>query len=199
MRSLAPAVLILSLAMLLTGCVQGGLPSTCSNVTPDRLANCVYIWAVTEQNAFDCYSISDLGQRKMCISDASNPAIKKKLGGMAQSERDSIFVSKPFPSAPSTSIMQPLPSNATEDTGAVLDGNETIVENATSLDQRVYEQAVQANDVQLCEQIADYSVLRSCISQIARQKKIPAICDTLSDKDNIELCRMYSQGGDVKG
>ena len=198
MRSFAPIALIMSLAMLLTGCVQGGLPSTCSNVAEDRLANCVYLQAVSDQNPFDCYSMGNIAQRKMCISDASNQEMKKKVDGMGQAERDLIFVTAPAP-APAVPVGQPFPSNATNGTDGNGVGNGTVDGNATSTDQVVFEQAVQANDVQLCERIADYSVMRSCISQIARQKKIPAICDTLSNQDNIELCRMYSQGGDVKG
>ena len=200
MRFSASTALVLALGFLFFGCVQGSLPSQCLGMSGERLTNCVYVRAVIGQNPFNCYSIDRIDVRKTCISDASNTAMKKKIEGMAQSERDSLYMSTTAEALPAAPTGQPaapsgagqaLPGEIPADTGA---SNET-----PSLDQQVYSHAVDANNVQLCEQIGDYSTMRSCISQVARQMKVMAICDTLSTQDNIDLCRMYSQGGDVKG
>ena len=196
MRSTALAALVLALSFLFFGCVQGSLPQQCSGMSGDRLANCVYVRAVIDQNPFNCYSIEKLDIRKTCISDASSTAMKKKLVSMAQNERDMLLIGPNSSETPVVPAGQQ-PATATNETSSTtMQPGATTGANHSSLDQQVFLQAVDANRIELCEQIGDYETMRSCISQVARQTKVLSVCDSLSTADNIELCRMYTQGGE---
>jgi hypothetical protein len=172
------------------------VPRECLGVADAKLAGCIYVRAVLDQNPFTCYSIWGIDQRKACISDASSPAMKKKVAGMPQAERDAIFSPKAqndlaIPRTPQE--QEPLNGTAAGQGGQ--SPNATGEENATrSADEQAYVDAVAANDVQLCERIADPTTLQSCISEVARQKKDLGICETLVEQANREICRMYAQG-----
>ena len=148
-----------------------------------------------EQNPFFCYGISDMNVRKTCIGDASNPAMKKKLTGMSQEERDLLLSNNTLP------IPAPIIPPAQAVTGppaASPSGNATgnAQNSSFSAEQIIYNTAVESNEVTLCEQISDTDLLKSCIAQVAKQHKSPSDCDLLSTYPDIELCRMYSQGGE---
>lgn len=194
MRQLLALPLAVALLILLSGCTQS-VPSQCANLPSDSYAGCVYRNAVIAQNPFDCYSIKDMAQRKTCIKDASDSAMKKKLESMAQPEQEAqLYGQKPaatqLPATPAPSVNNPTTPNPTTPGPAPA----TPTANATDLDMQIYTTAVQANDIQFCEQISDTTILQSCISQVARQQKNITMCDSLSTKDRIDLCKLYSMG-----
>jgi hypothetical protein len=183
-----------ALALFLSGCVQGGIPQSCSGVAEDRLSNCIYVRAVLEQNAYHCYGLSRTDARKECINDASNPAMKKKLEGMSEAERAALTglpPAQPLPSGAAPSAPQNQPAAPTEPQSPAIPG--TSSSNLT-LDQQVYASAIESNDVQLCEAIIDEGLAKSCISKVSRQRKDISSCDTLSNPEYSKLCRLYSMG-----
>ncbi|MCX6770142.1 MAG: hypothetical protein NT051_05730, partial [Candidatus Micrarchaeota archaeon] len=144
------ALLSVTLLLLLSGCVQGDTPKACSGVAQEKLANCVYVQSVLEQNPFFCYGISNIGVRKTCIGDSSNPAMKKKLTGMSQEERDLLLSNKTLP-IPAPVIPQHQPAAtpvATSPSGGTTGGAQNY--NA-SAEQIIYNTAVESNEVTLCE------------------------------------------------
>lgn len=193
-RHLAAAAAF-ALLVLLSGCTMGGVPQKCSGLPQDRLASCIYIQAVLDQDPFYCYRLDSIDDRKVCIRDSSDSLAKKRLEAMTDAEREGALRGiKPAPEA--APPYQPAePEQPTTEVGAiVVPPTEPQEVSVQELDAELYSTAVQANDVQLCEQIYDPEVLKSCISQVARQKKNLSICETLSTQDYIEICRMYSQG-----
>ena len=64
MRRFTLPLLAFALSLLLFGCTQAGIPSSCANVSVDTLSNCVYVSSVLEQNPYDCYSLQNTTQRE---------------------------------------------------------------------------------------------------------------------------------------
>jgi hypothetical protein len=152
-----------------------------------------------EQNPFLCYSIDKMEWRKTCISDSSNPAMAKKIGALTEDERNAVFSTVAPAQIPANSAAQKPQETADEENVIAPSPSLPANESNASKDQKIYSQAVSSNDIMLCEQILETETLKSCLSQVARQTKIPSLCEALSTKDNIDICRTYSQGGDVKG
>jgi hypothetical protein len=190
-------VLTLVLALtLLYGCAQGQMPQQCAAKQGGYLANCVYVNAVMEQNPFYCYSLSVMGQRVECLTDATDPAMKKRLENLKQDERDAIFMPESevqpasFPGQLPT--IKPKPGQIPSGEGGYAATGGTA--DQPSPDEALYNAAVEGNDLQLCLQISSSEAVKSCISQIARQTKRPELCKTLKDKNLSELCNLYSLG-----
>lgn len=191
-RQLAAASAV-ALLFFLSGCTMGGIPQQCSGVPQDSLASCIYIQSVLDQNSFYCYSIGSIENRKACIRDSSDPLAKKRLEAMSEAERQGALEGKKPPEEPQPTQPQPEPQPQ-EVNVTIIPPTEPGEVSVAELDQELYGAAVQANDLQLCEQIYDPEVLKSCISQVARQKKDILGCDTLSQEEYRLICRMYSQG-----
>jgi len=186
---------LLSLS-LMHGCAGGQMPPACAEKSGASLANCVYVNAVLGQNPFFCYSIQDVGMRTTCLKDATDSAMKKRLENLKPSARDAIFMPESEPTQPGN-----LPAGkpgtggaASGGTGATAPGGGGSQAEEQSIDQSIYNAAVEANDLQLCLQIATDKTLKSCVSQIARKTKNPELCKTLKDNDLLELCNLYSLG-----
>ena len=194
MRNLLVLSLLAVLSLFISGCVQG-MPSQCASLPSDTYAGCVYRVAVLSQDPFKCYSIKETDLRKTCIKDSSDSAKKKKLESLRQEEQEAMVYGEKkqavqLPSAPTPPVgvspSQPEPIQPQQPAAPST--------NATELDMQIYATAVGANDILFCEQISEGTIMQSCISQVARQQKNISMCDTLTLKDNIDLCKLYSQG-----
>ncbi|HIH19293.1 TPA: hypothetical protein HA225_04920 [Candidatus Micrarchaeota archaeon] len=191
MRQLLFATLVFSL-FILSGCAR--TPSECSSVAPSRFANCVYLKAVTEQDPFHCYSLSDTNQRAICIRDAANSAARESLLRATPEQRALIFFSDQpvLPVANETPKLPPGPSANQTDPQQGLCGSLPLDQK----EQCLRDIAVGAKDMAACEGIAGPAMRQSCITTIARTLKSPEICLKLSQSENIDLCNLYSKAGE---
>jgi hypothetical protein len=187
MNSLPAAFLLISLALLF-GCLQSGIPSECSGVSSSKLANCIYVKAVSEQNPLRCYALQEKDRRASCMKDATNPAARNTLGRIEESQRESVFTEPSEPAKPETPPQKPAEKPAR------FAGCDSAPKEEQDVCLR--ESALNSSTMAICEQIKDTSILQNCITQIARMTKRPEICDSLKSKDNAELCRLYAKGGE---
>lgn len=175
--------LLLAAAIFLSGCLQTSVPSQCTTLSPSKLANCIYINAVVDQNPFYCYSLEDVSKRATCLQDASEPSMRKVVQRSLPSEKDRVFSDEPAV-APPTGPAQPEPEQ-TEGCPSVA-GDER--------DRCLLETAIGGSDVESCEDIASPAVVESCIAQIGSSTKNIALCEKLSEKRNQDLCKLYARG-----
>ena len=185
----------LALLLLLFGCTQGGIPTACANSSVDKLANCVYVSAVIDQNPYNCYTLQNISQREKCLRDASDSAMKKLLEQMTPAEREKVFAAisgvadaSGVNILPISPVNEPTLPNATPE----IINPQTGISEA---DTQAYEQAVAANDLAPCTKINDASTRASCITQVALRVKNPAMCRQFTQKTDIDLCNMYAKGG----
>jgi hypothetical protein len=192
MARFTAALLALSIAVLLSGCTQGGSPSVCSSGKPAMFANCVYINAVMEQNPFYCYSLEDKYQRGVCIQDASDAAKKTLLERADPATRDAIFAEKS-----ATQPAPPMQENATptEQPPVVVpqEGCGSLQDAAKDNCYRAL--AVEKSNISTCEQVLSPVVRENCIAQEAQAVKKPEICPSLTNQSSIDLCNFYSKTG----
>ncbi|VVC01178.1 Uncharacterised protein [uncultured archaeon] len=181
------------LALLLAfGCAQQPVSSTaCSGVVQDRLVNCIYVNAVSEQNPYYCYEISSAmaDARKTCLADASDYAKKKALERMTPAERDMLLVPNATSPAPSAAVQAP-----TETPAAAVEEQPGAAITANMTDNETYTAAVAGLSIKSCEPITDTTLHNSCISQIAQKTKNIASCATLALVADQDLCNAYAQG-----
>lgn len=182
-------------ALLLYGCAQRTIPSACQGVAQERLANCVYVNSVLEQNPYYCYSLQDLVQRKTCMHDATEPSMKKALERASAEERDSIF-------GPAKPVVQSPPVNATPpqepEQLPVQPAGPCDVKVGKDKDSCIKASAVAALDISACTGVFDPSVHQSCISDIARKTKNISSCALLLTTDDVNLCKLYARGDESK-
>ena len=196
MRRFTLPLLSFALILMLFGCAQAGIPSSCTNVSVDTLSNCVYVTSVLEQNPYECYSLQNATQREKCLRDASDSAAQKLLAQMTPEERAKVFAAiSGAIDASGVNVQIPLPpSNVQVNTTP----SPTIINppaGASEADSRAYEQAISANDIVPCTTITDASTRASCITQVAFRVKNPAICSQFTLKTDIDLCNLYAKGG----
>ena len=196
MRHFTIPLALLALALLLFGCAQGGIPSACAGSPVDKLANCVYVAAVLEQNPYDCYSIQNGSQKEKCLRDASDSAAKKLLEQMAPAERAKVFAALSGAAEAPGAAAPPLPPAA----GPANPGNgptgATPQNGVSAADSQAYSDAIAASDMSPCATISDASTRASCITQVALQVKNPSVCSQLTLKPDIDLCNLYAKGGE---
>lgn len=195
------ASVLFSLALLAVfGCTQAIAPAACANASSDKLANCIYVNAVLEQNPYNCYPLSNLTQREKCLRDSSDSNAQNIVENMNSRERDSIFaVAEPgapqlppvlpeLPSPPLGNVSLPIqpPANTSINLPPGISGQ----------DAQSFTQAVQTNDMTPCVSITDPSTRASCITQVALRVKKPSICDVLTEQDDIDICNLYAKAGE---
>ena len=179
-------VLVFSFALVfLSGCTQQPVSSSnCDQVSQDKLANCVYVGAVLDQNPYNCYKIpsEQAAVRKACLSDASDYAMKKTLERMLPSDRDMLFGNKPAPPPAQPQYVPPsvLPISPN-------------VSNISPSENETYTLAIQTKQIQLCLTLSG-SLHTSCISHIATSTKNISSCNELIVQSDIDLCNAYAQG-----
>jgi len=194
MRAFHAVLLAFSLALLF-GCTQGSIPSACANAAPEKLANCIYVNSVLDQNPYTCYPLSDATQKEKCLRDSSDSSVQKLVSGMSPSERDQFFAI--VTGAISTALPGEEPSGATQQPQPPSSGAVTIPSGAASeADAQSYAQAVQANDMSPCVSISDASMRASCITQVALKVKKPEVCSSLTVKADLDLCNLYAKAGE---
>ncbi len=179
------AALIVSLLMLLSGCAQRTIPYACQSVPQDRLANCIYVNSVLEQNPYYCYSIPNTGQRKTCLHDATEPSMKAAVERASQEEKNAVFANQQAPVQQPPAPAQPQPPAQAGACNA-LSGDE--------LNTCLKAAAVSSLDISTCGRIADTTVRQSCINSVAVRTKNIASCGTLSLPDDVNLCKLYAKG-----
>jgi len=185
MRHILAAAIIALASLLLFGCIGDSRPSACSNVAPSKLANCIYINAVSEQNPFYCYSISDSAQRATCLKDAADPSMKKALERSLPEQRESIFneQQEPEEAPPAPPSKPPAKPSVPCDYA-----------NLTQKDSCIKDMATNKSAISNCEQIQAQTIREHCISEIAQKTKSPSSCSALTVETNRNLCNLYSQG-----
>ena len=187
------AVLIVSALVLLSGCAQRTMPYACQTAQPNRLANCIYVNSVLEQNPYYCYSIPDIDQRKTCLHDATEPSMKVAVERASQEEKNAVFANQPAP-VQQPPVQQP-PAQPQPPAQALacstLSGDE--------LNTCLKAAAISSLDISTCGRIADTTVRQSCISGVAVRTKDIASCDTLSLLNDVNLCKLYAKGEETKG
>lgn len=196
MRRFILTIMPFALILLLFGCTQASLPSSCANVPANTLSNCIYVSSVLEQNPYECYSLQNTTQREKCLRDASDSAAQKLLEQMTPNERAKVFgAGSGAANAPGAGAQMPLPPSSVQ---ANATPSPTIINppaGASEADSRAYEQAISANDIAPCTTIIDASTRASCITQVAFRVKNPAICSQFTLKTDIDLCNLYAKGG----
>jgi hypothetical protein len=191
MGRILAAAAFAALAFMLVGCIQIGSQKACEGYSGNQLSSCIYSQAVLDQNGFECYSLLNMTQRKMCIKDASDSSMKPKFQSMSENERLSIFSdesAKPAPSVPE--IEQTDTDNET--TVVINTGDNEDINESLYLYSDQYNAAVKSNNLQACEEIPNANVSKSCISQVARQTKNVTACGTLNSSALAQICRSYS-------
>jgi len=189
--------LILSALVLLSGCAQRTIPNACQSTPQEKLANCVYVNAVLEQNPYYCYSLTNMEQRRTCLHDAAEPAMKTALERASPPERETIFYAPPSDEQPyyvapvSQSPQQP------EKTAVVPAQCDSY--SGTAKDDCLFAAAIAQLDMPACSAISDSALRKSCISDVARKTKDIASCDTLASPDDANLCKLYARGDEFKG
>ncbi len=174
---------------LLSGCIQDQVPSACAKVAGAKLANCIYTNAVLDQNPYYCYSLSSTEQRQICMRDAANPAMKKKLQSALPSQRDAIFGDTPV--AAKDELPPPPPA---EEISAPSPGQECNANAGPEKDTCIKSEATSSKNIKLCESIAGMPVREACISEIAQKTKNVSSCSALTSQNDSNLCRTYSSG-----
>ncbi|MEM2138046.1 MAG: hypothetical protein QW568_03075 [Candidatus Anstonellaceae archaeon] len=185
MRHILAAAIIALASLLLFGCIGDSRPSACAGVPASKLANCVYINAVSEQNPFYCYSIPDSAQRATCLKDAADPSMKKALERSLPEQRNSIFGQ---PEAPEEQPPAP-PAKPPAKPSVPCD-----YANLTQRDSCIKDMAANKSAISNCEQIQTQTIREHCISEIAQKTKNPSSCNALAVESNRNLCNLYSQG-----
>jgi len=181
--------LIVALALLasffLFGCAQASFPEVCRSVSASKMANCIYVNAVLEQNPFHCYSIEDLNQRGTCMKHATDPAMRKAVQNAQAQDLDAIFAEpKAEPAqapAASANITEPGNAPCTSMTGLAKD-------NCFKTE------AINSKSIVSCEKVADGSLRSACIAEVAKKTKDIESCKTLTDEESRSLCRLYAKG-----
>lgn len=166
----------------MSGCLQSSLPSQCASVPAGKLANCVYTAAVSEQNPFHCYSLPDMEQRATCMRHAQDPSMKKALSRAEPEVREQIFANN------STAQPQAKPSAPPSPT-AECDPLEAAYKQAC-----ISSKAMREGKVELCKMLFDTALRTNCIGSVAQKTKDLKSCDSLSDADEIALCKSYAKG-----
>lgn len=183
-------VLALTLAFSFTlffGCVQSSAPSSCSGVASEKLAECVHVQAVLEQNPFYCYSIEDKALRASCMRAATDPIAKKQLENAQRQTVPRQDSAQPAQTAaPAQQQEQPAPTPCNGMAGAQLD--ECIRANS-----------VKEGNLLGCEAISDSAARKACLSQIAFSKKDVEICNSLAAGEDQDICRLYAKGETPSG
>ncbi len=187
--SAAFAAMSFFLLIVLFGCLQPSLPESCAGVAKSKLANCVYVGAVSEQNPFYCYSLSDIEQRKTCLQDAADPAMKKALQRALPSQRDAIFETEDNELPPTPPNVQPKPV-------PMLPSGSCDSADASEKDSCLVSAAISQSDMSLCGMVFDLKARQMCISDLARKTKNISACDVLEDENDQLLCRGYAKGGE---
>ena len=197
MRRFTIPLMLLALLLLLFGCTQGGIPSACANSPVEKLANCVYVSAVLEQNPYDCYSLKENSQREKCLRDASDSAVKKLLEQMTPAERAKVFAAiTSAVDASGMNITVPIPPASAPTNPAPPRAIINPPTGVSEADSQAYAQAITANDMAPCTAIIDASTRASCITQVALRVKNPAMCSQFTQKSDIDLCNLYAKGGE---
>lgn len=179
------------------GCIQQSILTTaCAGVSQDRLANCIYVNAVEDQNPYYCYEMpaNRPDVRKACITDASDDSMKTALDNMVQSQRDQLFMENT--SANANPAMPSMPPEATNSTAPENISNTTVALNITAnmTDNETYAAAVASLQITACQNIADPSLHNSCISEVAQKTKNISACAALTLPADQDLCNAYSRG-----
>jgi hypothetical protein len=196
-----PSVIVSALVALafFFGCTQSTLPSSCTGVNEDRLANCIYTSAVLDQNPYACYSLSSLSQRETCLRDSTDSAAKSRFEYLSPEERARMFatgedliVAAPLP-LQNTEPIVPI-SNNTPSAPPLQQGG-ALPSGISEADAQSYMQAVNNNDLAPCVSIVDASTRTSCISEVAQKIKNPAVCPMFTLKEDFDLCNMYAKAG----
>ena len=189
MRSVEAALAILALVFL-SGCAQTAIPSACQSVPAAKMANCVYINSVQEQNPYYCYSLLNLTERKTCLQDSTDTAMRDALQRAPQEQRDTIFV--PQQAQPQPPV-QNAPSVVPPSAPPVPSGGCNFA-NSSQEDKCLRALALSQLNVAACDSIAD-SVQRSgCISDVARLAKNVAACASLNGTEEKSICSYYAKG-----
>ena len=175
------------------GCAQGG-PAECGSAPPEKLANCIYVKAVMDQNPFSCYSLEDTNQRARCIKDASDPAVRTSLQSALPEQRDSIFA-EPVPSpSKANATIAPEPEPPKTAPASPLEQCNSF--QPPDADQCMRAIAIESKDIAACNGVRDRTTKQNCITQVAKMVKSPAICGSLSSQDDINLCNLYAKAGE---
>jgi len=181
---LAVALMFLTYFFLF-GCAQVSFPEVCRAVSASKMANCIYVNAVLEQNPFYCYSIEDLNQRGICMKHATDPAMRKAVQNAQAQDLDAVFAEPKgeLPPAP------PAPANLTEPGNASC--NSMI---GVAKDNCFKTEAINSKSIVSCEKVADGSLRSACIAEVAKKTKDIESCKTLTDEESRSLCRLYAKG-----
>jgi len=189
--------LSLALLLLLFGCTQGGAPQACAGSPSEKLANCVYVSAVLDQNPYSCYSLKDIVQREKCLRDASDSKIQKLVSEMTPADRAKIFSTSP--DAPTAPSVPQAPSNvpaANESPAPEIEQPIAPTNGVPEADAQAYAQAVATSDMVPCTTITHAPTRASCITQVAIRVKNPAMCSMFTLKADIDLCNLYAKAGE---
>lgn len=189
--------IILSALILLPGCAQRTIPYACQSVSQEKMANCVYTFSVLEQNPYYCYSLTNMDQRRTCLHDSAEPAMKTALERASPADRSAIFApaanegtqpaqKEEIPTYPQPPPMATVPAQCDSYSGSAKD---SCLSSA----------AITQLDMAACGAITDSEFRKSCISDVARKTKDISSCDTLASPDDANLCRLYARGDEFKG
>ncbi|MCX8194582.1 MAG: hypothetical protein N3G22_00525 [Candidatus Micrarchaeota archaeon] len=186
-------LLFVGLGIFLSGCIQGEKPPQCASVPKEKFANCIYINAVMEQNPFYCYSLEDKEQKRVCIQDASDASKKAALERADQETRDSIFAPKKPQIIP---VQNQTKNNTTDEIPQLppLPQDPCEMAPASKKDECYWQVAMEDLNMPLCEKIKTGSFRENCIAYIALTTKNSALCQQLTNRSNIDLCRFFSSG-----
>lgn len=189
MKLVAAALSLLALAFL-SGCAQLVVPSACQSLPAAKMANCIYISSVTEQNPYYCYSLLNISQRKTCLQDSSDTAMRDSLQRASQEQRDAIFTpalpsQQPAPQAPAVKqlpVPVPTPANGCNST------------NSSQANSCLRALAFSQLNVTTCDSISDSVQRNGCISDVARRAKNVSACASLNGTEEASICSYYAKG-----
>ena len=188
MKLVAAALALLALAFL-SGCAQLAIPSACQPVPAAKMANCIYVNSVAEQNPYYCYSLLNLTQRKTCLQDSTDTTMRDALQRASQEQRDAIFAQPP----PSQQ-QQPAPPAPAVQPPAMAPANGCNSTNSSQANSCLRALAISQLNLSACDLVSDSVLRNSCISNIAIRVKNVTACAALNGTGETSLCSYYAKG-----
>jgi hypothetical protein len=129
-------------------------------------------------------------QRKTCLQDAAEPAMKAALQRSSPGEKDSIFA----PQAPS----EPVYPQGAPSAPASPEKQGCEAKSGAERDACLKSEAISALDISKCGRISGASLRKECISDVARKTKDIGSCAVFNTTDDVNFCKLYAKGEEAK-
>ncbi len=191
---------LLSIALLLSGCLQPASVDRCTS-SSDR-PGCLTFYATWYQEPETCYFINDMDLRVACLNQSTDTAASQRLqetyaayGQMPTTRRPS---SSPTPTpstpgTPSTPVVYVSPSSPTVVMDKAIAACVSANPKSTS-DLCAKQLALDGRNLTYCSLIVSPDLRSSCILTTATNVKDASQCASFNSSSDRQFCVYYSRG-----